>query len=106
MGNTVTIKGREFKVRNSMRAMFIFEHIAQKPFKVETALDNFLFLYSIILSSNPDNILSWDEFIDAIDEDNKIFDEINLILKEAKEVEKLLESSEDDDKEDGSQKKK
>lgn len=97
MIKTVSIKGNDYKVRQTLRAMFLFEEITRRPFKVETMLDNMLYLYCIILAGNPGNVISWDEFIDAADEDPEIITAINTILSETRKVESLLE----DDQEEG-----
>ena len=96
--NIVTINGTDFIVRNTLRALFVFEQISGKPFAIESTLDNFLFLYSVLLASNKDKMLSWDNFIDAVDKDKKIVDRMNEILKDSREIEQLLS---EDPKEDG-----
>lgn len=88
---TITINGVDYKVRSTLRSLFIFERIAEKPFEIKTSLDNFLFLYSVILACNPESVLKWDEFIDALDRDSSIVDRMNEILKDRSEVEKLIE---------------
>lgn len=66
---TVTINGKEFKVKYTLRSMFIFEQIKGCAFQITTYMDNILFLYCIILASNKDIELTFDEFLDAIDAD-------------------------------------
>lgn len=99
---TVEIKGKRLKVKNTLRALFIFEQISGKAFVLESALDNFLFLYSVLLACNPDEQLGWEEFIDALDEDPGITENINKILNESGEIEQLLSG----DKEEGEEVKK
>lgn len=77
--NTITINNKEYKVKYTIRAMFIFEQITGKSFEINTSLDNFIFLYSLILANNKDNPLSWDEFLDAIDSDPSIARQINSL---------------------------
>lgn len=77
--NTITINNKEYKVKYTIRAMFIFEQIKGESFAINTSLDNFIFLYSLILANNKDNPLSWDEFIDAIDNDPTIAQQINAL---------------------------
>lgn len=94
MGNIVKINGTEFKVKNTLRAIFVFEQITNKSFAIETSMDNFLFLYSVILANNPDRAIGWDEFINALDEDKTIFTQMNDILSEAAKVEEMLSEGE------------
>ena len=53
----ITIKGTDYKLKYTIRAMFIYEQITGKPFGISTLLDNYIFFYSMILANNPDNIL-------------------------------------------------
>mgnify|MGYP007088308818 FL=1 len=78
--NTIKINGIEYKVKYTIRALFIFEKITGKPFEVKTLLDNYIFFYSMILANNPDNILDWDKFLDALDSDPTIFNQLNDIV--------------------------
>ena len=65
MNNTVTINGVDYKIKYTIRALFIMEQITGKPFQVTTLLDNYIFFYSMILANNPDNILNWNDVIEA-----------------------------------------
>ena len=71
--NTITINNTEYKVKYTIRALFIFEQITGKAFEIKTLLDNYIFFYSMILANNPENILDWNVFIDALDSDPSIF---------------------------------
>lgn len=92
--NTIIIKGKEYNFKNTIRAMFLFESITNKPFKIETMLDNYVYLYSILLANN-DDILEWNDFIDALDEDFSIYNQLMQILTETKKMEELIDGSED-----------
>lgn len=94
--NTITINGREYKVKGTIRAMFIFEQITKKSFAIETMLDNYIYFYSLILANNPDKVIEWDEFIDALDNDPNIYLQLNEILTKNSKVEELLNSTEED----------
>lgn len=89
---TITIKGKEYKIKYSLRAMFIFEAIKQEPFKIETLLDNYVFLYAMILANNPDNVLNWDDFIDTLDNDPKIYKELMEILNDQEAKNRMYDS--------------
>lgn len=78
--NTIKINGTEYKVKYSIRAMFIFEQIKGEPFGLYTTLDNFVFFYSMIMASNKNCSLKWDDFIDAIDNDNSIVAQLQEVL--------------------------
>lgn len=100
---TIKINGKDYKFKNTLRAMFIFEQITQKPFKIETLLDNYIYLYSIILANNEDNIIDWNDFINALDDDISIYNQLMNILNENREIEDLING--DKEEESGEQKK-
>lgn len=89
---TVKIKGTDYKVKNTLRAMFIYEEIQKKPFKIETLLDNYVFYYAVLLANNPDKVIDWDFFIDALDEDPGIFEHMTAILSGKEKLDELLSS--------------
>lgn len=91
----ITINGKDYKIKYTLRALFIFEQITKKPFEMKTLLDNYVFFYSIILANN-DNILEWNEFIDALDSDPTIFKQINDAVNQSVKVEDIIGGGEDD----------
>lgn len=98
----ITIKGKNYNLKYSLRALFIFEQITNRPFEIKTLLDNYIFFYSMILASNKDeDPLDWDEFIDALDESPNLLVEMNDIISKQQNVDKLINQ----DKEEGEQKK-
>lgn len=102
--NTITIKGKEYNIKNTLRTMFIWEQIMQRPFEIKTTQDNFVFLYSLLLANNPDNVISWDEFIDALDEDPSIMLGFNKLLDDDKKKDILYQNG--DSKKGGKAEKK
>lgn len=88
--NTITINNTEYKVKYTIRALFIFEQITGKAFEIKTLLDNYIFFYSMILANNPDNILEWNIFIDALDSDPSIFKQLNQIVEDEQKKQLLL----------------
>lgn len=91
--NTVIINGKEYAVKYTVRALFIFEQITGKPFKIETLLDNYIFFYSMLLASNKDNVLQWDDFIDALDADRTLFQNLNDIVAEQEKARQVFEDN-------------
>lgn len=88
--NTITINGTDYKVKYTIRALFIFEQITGKAFEIKTLLDNYIFFYSMILANNPDNVLDWNEFIDALDSDPSIYKQLNQLVEGEQKKQKLL----------------
>ena len=93
---TIKIKNQKYKVKYTVRSLFIFEQITGKPFRIETLLDNYVFFYSIILANNMDkeNIISWDEFIDELDKNPNLFSVINDAIEDKQEKDKIFQTEE------------
>lgn len=91
--STIKINEKEYKVKYTIRALFLFEQITEKPFKLETLLDNYLFYYCMILANNKDNVLEWDTFINAIDDNPELLNELSEILAQQQQKDKLFNSS-------------
>ena len=100
--DSITIKGKKYNLKYSVRSLFIFEQITKKSFKIETLLDNYIFFYSIILANNKDNTLDWDDFIDAMDDDPTLFTRMAEIIAQQQKKNELFE---EDEKDDGGEKK-
>ena len=80
------IKGQDYKLKYTLRALFIYEQITGKVFELKTVTDEYLFFYCILAANNPDMQLTFDELIDAIDENMGIMLEFQNFLK--KELDK------------------
>lgn len=93
----ITINNKVYKVKYTIRALFIFEQITGKPFEIKTLLDNYVFFYSMILANNEDNIIQWDEFIDAIDNDSKLVEQLNKIVTDYQNKDNLFDDSDNKD---------
>ena len=62
----VTIKQQEVELRYSMRALFQYENITNQSFSPKTLQDFCTFFYCVVMSSNRDLDLTFDEFIDEV----------------------------------------
>lgn len=72
--NTITIKGKEFKVKYSNRALIMFEQILGKPYQEpKDTTERFVFFYCLVSASNKDAEIEWDDFMDSIDEHPEYF---------------------------------
>lgn len=87
----LTINKKKYTVKYTIRALFIFEQITGKPFEVKTLLDNYILFYSMILANNPDNIIEWDEFVDALDNDKKLIEQLNKLMIQQEKKSQMFE---------------
>lgn len=76
----ITIKDTAYTLKYTLRALFVFEQITGKAFKVETLTDEYIFLYSVLLANNPDVQLTFDELIAAEDEGSNIMVQFKAFL--------------------------
>ena len=79
---TVTIGGVEYKLAYNLRSLFIYEEITGHPYKGEKTIDSYVLLFSMFQANNEGFSLTFDEFIDACDEDMSIFQEFALVLED------------------------
>jgi len=95
----ITIKEQTYKVKYSIRSLFIFEQLTGKTFTLETLLDQYIFFYSMILANNPECTLTFDQFIDECDEDFTLVTSLQKYITEvfAKQAQ-LNKASEGDSK--------
>lgn len=98
---TIKINDQEYKIKQTIRALFLFEEITGKQFEIKTTLDNYLYFYCILLANN-DDFMSWEEFIEEIDNDPTIILSLSNALMERQKIDNLLDSDETD--EDGKKK--
>lgn len=99
----IEINGKNYKLKYTIRSLFIWEQITGKSFKIENMLDNYIFFYSMILANNPNEILDWDTFLDALDADPTLFKKMSDIIEEQQKKDNLFTTEEKGKK--GSKKK-
>lgn len=69
----VTINGATYGLEYNLRSLFIYEEIAGHPYKGDKTIDNYMLMYAMLQANNKDFSLSFEELIDACDEDMGIF---------------------------------
>lgn len=86
----ISINGKDYNIKYTIRSLFIFEQITGKPFAINTLLDNYVFFYSMLIACNNDDVLTWDEFIDALDADPTILKQMNDVVEEQQKQSKVF----------------
>lgn len=94
----MTIKDKEYKLKYTLRALFIYEQITGKVFNLQTITDEYLFFYCILLANNPDMDLTFDDLISAIDEDSNIIIQFQSFMKSELEKQSIFITNTTDDK--------
>ena len=93
----ITIKGKEYKVKYTIRALFIYEQITGKPFNIVTLFDNYLFFYCLILANNPNDVLDFDDYLDAIDSDKDLYSQLTKVVESYQKYDTLLSGEDEGD---------
>lgn len=94
----MTINSTEYKLKYTLRALFIYEQLTGKAFKLETITDEYIFFYCMLVANNPDMNLTFNELIEAIDEDMGIMLEFQDFLRKEIEKQQLFITNNTDDK--------
>jgi hypothetical protein len=71
----ITIKDKDIELKNTLRSMIMYENITEKSFNPETVTDIITYMYCVVVASSNDYTLTFDEFINYVDENPTIFDE-------------------------------
>ena len=88
--NTILINGKEYPIKYGIRSMLIQEQITQKPFALDNMNEQLVFLYSCLLAANNELTMSYEEFLDAVDEDMSIIIRFGQYLSEQQKKEKNI----------------
>ena len=79
----VTINGVEYTAKYSLRALFLYERMTgNNGFETKSTEDSFKFMYAMVKANNPDCTMSWDEFLDHVEEDPAIAVALSAILNQ------------------------
>ena len=105
----VRIKEQEVELRYSMRSLFMFERVANKNFNPTTIEDFCTFFYCVVCSSNKDLDLTFDEFVDYLDEDpskmNEFAEWLSKTMQKSNFLSGAAQSQEKESKGKGNKKK-
>lgn len=73
----ITIKDKEIELKYSIRALMMFENVADKSFGFNTLSDMIVLFYCVILTSAKDYTLDYNDFLDWIDEDSSVLQDFS-----------------------------
>ena len=100
----LTIKGKEIELKYTIRAIIIFEKIANKPFQTNSVTDIYLFLYSIILANDTTLNLPFDELINMCDDNPAIIRDFNQFLQDEYKKQAIFDNNETADTQENKKK--
>lgn len=64
----ITIKDKEIELKQTIRALMLYENIENKTFNPTTTTDFVTYMYCVVVASSKDYSISFEDFMDAIDE--------------------------------------
>ena len=71
---TISINGKDFILKYTLRAFFIFETLTGYPFQFGKLIDEYILFYSFLMANNKDSFdIPFDEFIELCGEDLQHF---------------------------------
>lgn len=91
----IKIGENEYKLKYSIRALFLYERITGKSFEMLSLEDNVVFFYCILLSQNPD-FMTFEEFCDKIDDGDLDLQELNNFVAEQQQKQNELAKKRDE----------
>lgn len=78
----VSIKGVDFKLAYNLRTLFTYEEIVGHPYKGEKTMDTYLLFFSMLMANNTEFSMTFNEFIDACDEDMNLYQSFVEVVEE------------------------
>ena len=76
----IVIKGNTVSLKYSFRALMIYENITQKSFNPKGISDVVVFFYAVVVATTKDNTLSFDDFIDWLDDNPTAINDFSVWL--------------------------
>ena len=88
----ITINNHEVELKKTFRSYVIYESITDKIFAPKTMSDIITYFYSVVLASDKDINITFDQFIDWLDENEDALNDFEKWLTEINEVDSQLQS--------------
>lgn len=88
----IKIQDKEIELKKTFRSYVIYESITDKIFNPKTMSDIITYFYSVVLASDKDINLTFDEFIDWLDENEDALNDFEQWLTEISKVDSQFQS--------------
>lgn len=92
MMQTIKIKGQEYKIKQSFRALMEFEKLAGKnAYAADASVsDSLQMYYCLLLANNPEFKYTFDQFLELLDEDETLLPAFHEYLASLVQPEKAV----------------
>ncbi len=82
----INLSGKELDIKLSFRSLMTYERLSGKNYtQIQSLEDTLIYMYSCIISTNKDIKLTFDEFVDNIDECPEVLEEFLSALVDKQE---------------------
>lgn len=75
MTNQILINGVKYTLKYSLRNLFVFEEITNRPFVFGKIIDEILLFYSTLLANNESFSMEFDKFVELCDDQPNLYNE-------------------------------
>lgn len=86
----ISINNNDYILKYTLRALFIFERIAETQFTGTKLMDYYLLFYCILLANNDTFNMTFDELIEVCDNEPSLFKEFMIFLNKEFEIQNQL----------------
>lgn len=76
----ITINNKELELKYSIRSLMMYENMTNKNFNPTTITEIITFMYCIVLASSKDYSITFDDFIEWVDENPEALNLFNTWL--------------------------
>jgi len=82
----ITYKEKEIELKYSMRSMLMYENITEKTFAPQSFTDIITFMFCVVVASSKDYSITFEDFIDYLDENPGLVSEFSQWVVEVMTV--------------------
>lgn len=93
----ITILGKEIEILYTLRALFIFEQITGKAFAINTIMDQYILMYSLILANDQSMNMTFDGFISECDVHPELMTQLQQFITAEMKKQACFEKNEPND---------
>lgn len=90
---TVKFNDKEIELKFSIRALIMYENVTQQDYTHTNINDTLTLFYCYLVTSAKDYSITWDMFLDFIDEDVTVIQKFNEWLLAIKDVNDKLKKN-------------
>lgn len=95
--NIVTINGANYTLKTGMKAILVFEKIAEKAFEIKNTTDVVTYIYAALVVGTPGTRLGFDELLDAFDDDPNLLKQCTDAVLSRSAVDKMMQLANETD---------